>query len=139
MNKSQFLHLPRNFTRTAILVLAIAALVLTAACSPSGGQTSQADAEQGKALATQNGCLSCHSIDGSPMTGPTFLGLYGSQVTFQDGSTATADDAYLHQAIVDPAAKIVSGYEAVMPAGYGSSLKEEEISALIAFIKSLSK
>ena len=43
--------------------------------------------EAGKAFVAQNGCGACHSMDGSKLTGPTWRGLFGSQVKLSDGTT----------------------------------------------------
>ena len=137
MKEHRTLHSPRVYIYIAILLLTIVAFVLAAACSPSANQDTQALLELGKSLTIQKGCVACHSTDGSRIVGPTFLGLYGSQVAFEDGSTGKADEAYLRQSIVDPTAKIVSDYDALMPQDFGSRLTEEEISALIQYIKSL--
>ena len=92
--------------------------------------------EKGKQLAQANGCLSCHSVTGAPMVGPTWKGLYGQTVELQDGTTVTADEAYLRESIVTPTAKIVKGFPPAMPSF--SQLSDEQIQALIAYIKSLS-
>jgi cytochrome c oxidase subunit 2 len=91
---------------------------------------------QGKILATKNGCIGCHSADGSPLTGPTWFNLYESQVTLLDGSTVTADDAFLKESILDPNATIVEGFPSpsVMPP---YTLTDEEIANIIAYIKTL--
>jgi cytochrome c oxidase subunit II len=91
---------------------------------------------QGKILATQYGCIGCHSLDGSPLTGPTWLNLYGSDVALADGSTVTADDAFLAESILDPNATIVAGFPSpsIMPP---YALTDEEITNLIAYIKTL--
>jgi cytochrome c oxidase subunit 2 len=91
---------------------------------------------QGKILATKNGCVGCHSADGSPLTGPTWFGLYGEEVPLADGSTVVADDAYITESILDPNAKIVEGFPSpsVMPPYV---LTDEEIANLIAYIKTL--
>jgi mono/diheme cytochrome c family protein len=78
--------------------------------TPSGDVPTDPDAAAGQQLASQNGCTSCHSVDGSEGTGPTWQGLYGHEVTLEDGSTVTADDAYLHESIVNPTAKIVQNF-----------------------------
>jgi cytochrome c oxidase subunit 2 len=89
----------------------------------------------GKRLYTQQGCNACHSLDGSPGVGPTWQGLYGKENhAMADGSTVTADDNYLREAILEPGAKVVEGYQNIMPASY-TSLSERELSALIAFIE----
>lgn len=92
------------------------------------------DIERGKALAAQ--CLGCHSVDGSTLVGPTWLGLYGRTETLESGETVVVDDAYLHQSIVDPNSQIVAGFPANAMPSY-SYLTEEQIADLIAYIKSL--
>lgn len=89
---------------------------------------------QGKILATRNGCIGCHSADGSPLTGPTWFNLYGSEVKLTDGSTVTADDAFIVESILEPTVKIVDGFAPVMPP---YALTDQEIANLIAYIKTL--
>lgn len=89
---------------------------------------------QGQILAVQNGCIGCHSIDGTPLTGPTWFGLYESQRQLEDGGSVAADDAYITESILDPLAKIVAGYPLVMPP---YDLTDEQIANLIAYIKTL--
>ena len=91
-------------------------------------------AERGELIYTQQGCFACHSLDGTPGTGPSFQGLAGSERVFTDGTRAVADDDYLREAITQPAVTIVEGYMALMPATY-ALLEPEEIDALVAFIK----
>ncbi len=95
---------------------------------------------RGQQLAAANGCTSCHSVDGTKKIGPTWKGLYGSQVALSDGTTHVADDNYLRTSIVDPRFQIVKGFEAVanvMPTDFSKKLNDQQISDLIAFIKSL--
>lgn len=90
----------------------------------------------GAILAKEKGCLACHSLDGSRGVGPTFKGLYRKQETVrQDGKLVTviADDAYLRESIRFPNAKIVEGFQPIMPTL--ADLKEEEIGALVEFIE----
>jgi mono/diheme cytochrome c family protein len=59
-------------------------------------------------------------------------------VTLDDGSTVTVEDEYIRESIVDPNAKVVEGFSpSVMPQSYGDVLSDEDIEAIIAFIKSL--
>lgn len=91
----------------------------------------------GQRLATQNGCIGCHSADGTQLTGPTWFGLFGSEREFQDGTTGIADEAYIAESILEPNAKIVAGpYQSpsVMPP---YALTDEDIANLIAYIKTL--
>ncbi len=90
--------------------------------------------ELGEMLYTQQACNACHTTDGSSSVGPTFQGLFGSSVQFQDGSSTTADENYIRESILEPGARIVQGYQNVMPPSYGS-LSERQINGLIEFIK----
>lgn len=95
-------------------------------------------ATRGAVLAEGTGCLVCHSVDGTPGSGPTWKGLAGSSRPLESGETVIADDEYLHAAIVDPSREIVTGYQDVMPGHYGTQLSEQEINDLVEYIKSLS-
>jgi cytochrome c oxidase subunit 2 len=94
-----------------------------------GGQVAQ-----GRALANGKGCVACHSIDGSTRVGPTWKSLFGKTENMRDGSTALVDDAYLGAFIRDPQARGVKGFAPVMPK---IPLTDEEVAALVAYIKSL--
>jgi cytochrome c oxidase subunit 2 len=94
---------------------------------------------KGKTLVEQGGCGSCHSIDGSSGVGPTWKGLYGSQVELTTGKTVMADERYLITSITRPDAQIVSGYQpgvmaAAVPAG---AISEADAAAIAAYIESL--
>ncbi len=91
-------------------------------------------AERGQLLYQQLGCQGCHSLDGSAGVGPTFQGLYGAQRPLVSGGTVEADDNYLRESILQPAAKVSAGYQPQMPNAY-SGLSAEELDALIAFIE----
>ncbi len=93
--------------------------------------------ERGRKWANQYGCLSCHSLDGTKLVGPTWLGLFGSQVKLADGRTVTADEAYIIESIRNPGAAIVEGYPNIMPANVGQDLSDERIQDIIAFLKPL--
>jgi cytochrome c oxidase subunit 2 len=97
---------------------------------------SRSPVEWGRELYRLNGCWSCHSIDGTAGTGPSFKGIFGHPVQFQDGTSAVVDENYIRESILDPQAKVVRGFQPVMNT-YRGLLTDEEISALIAFIKSL--
>ena len=93
-------------------------------------------AQQGKALAEGNGCLACHSVDGSKSLGPGWKDLFGKTETLVDGSTVVADENYLKQSILIPKAALVDGYPDVM---VPYPLSDEQLDALVAYIKSLSE
>jgi mono/diheme cytochrome c family protein len=102
---------------------------------PAGGGA----APRGKELFTADACSGCHSLDGSAGAGPTLAGLAGSKVTLDDGSTVTADDAYLARSITDPDAQIVKGYAKGVMSGaitsFGLSDKPKDVAALVALMK----
>jgi cytochrome c oxidase subunit 2 len=91
--------------------------------------------EAGKALVAQNGCGACHSLDGSKLTGPTWRGLFGSQVKLSDGKTVAADEAYLTESITDPSAKVVQGFQAGLMPKF--SLTDAQIKAIVSYIETL--
>lgn len=83
-------------------------------------------------------CVVCHSADDNILIGTGWQGYYGSQVTLVDGTTVTVDDEYIRQSIVDPNARVVEGFgPSVMPQSYGDVLSDEDIEAILAYIKSL--
>ena len=90
--------------------------------------------EQGEALAKGQGCVACHSVDGSPSLAPGWLGIFGKTETLTDGTTLVVDEEYFIESIVDPNAKMVAGYPAVMIA---YDFSEEQLDALVAYAKSL--
>lgn len=93
---------------------------------------------RGERWARTNGCISCHTLDGTPNVGPTWLGLYGSQHTLTDGSVVTVDDAYLLTSIIDPNAQVPVGFvPGVMPQNYKDTIPEQQINEIIEYIKSL--
>jgi cytochrome c oxidase subunit 2 len=92
--------------------------------------------EQGKRVSAEAGCLKCHSIDGERHIGPTWQDLYHRQEKLTDGSTVDADEGYITESIMDPAAKVVAGYQPVMPS-YQARLAAPEIAAIVEYIKSL--
>ncbi len=93
---------------------------------------------RGEKWAQTNGCTSCHSLDGSKLVGPTWKGLYGEQVALADGTTVTADDAYLTKSILDPNAQVSKGFPPnVMPSTYGSLLTPDQVKDIIEFIKTV--
>jgi cytochrome c oxidase subunit 2 len=93
-------------------------------------------AEKGKELMAAKGCVACHSSDGSRLVGPSYKGLYGREEKLADGNTVKVDDNYIRESIENPTAKVVEGYPPSMPP-YKGLLTEEEILALLEYIKSL--
>ena len=120
----------------ALAALAAAALVSLGACTSN---EPKGLAQTGKTLATQKGCISCHTTDGRPSVGPTWKGLYGSKVVLDDGTTVTANDAYLTESILHPSAKTVKGFKAgqMETVIKENSIPPDQVTALVAYIKSV--
>jgi cytochrome c oxidase subunit II len=91
-------------------------------------------ADLGRMVWEMKGCNSCHSLDGSRGEGPSFKGLYGRNEKLRDGSTVLVDENYIRESVLNPNAKVVAGFEPVMPTFQGL-LREIEIKGVIAFIK----
>jgi cytochrome c oxidase subunit 2 len=103
--------------------------------SGGGGLTGGTMLQQGEALFTQLACVTCHLPDGTGR-GPSLVGVFGSTVTLDNGSTVTADESYLRESILTSQAKTVKGYEHIMPTFQGL-INEDGVAALIEYIKSM--
>jgi cytochrome c oxidase subunit 2 len=80
------------------------------------------------------GCVACHSIDGKARSGPTFKGLFGRSEKVTDGSVITVDDAYLRESIHEPKAKIVKGFQPVMPK---PQITDADVDKIIDYLKTI--
>ena len=89
----------------------------------------------GEKLFAEKACSTCHLGNGTGRA-PSLNGVYGGTVRLADGSTVTADEAYIRESILFSNAKIVAGYQPLMPSFQGQ-LTEEQILSLTAYIKSL--
>lgn len=92
--------------------------------------------EAGAELTRRHGCQTCHSTDGTAKVGPSFKAIYGQAHSFTDDTSAEVDDNYIRESILEPMAKVRQGYQPVMPT-YKGRLKDQEITAIIEYIKSL--
>jgi cytochrome c oxidase subunit 2 len=101
-----------------------------------GGYTEETPVQAGEKLFTQFDCANCHS-SGRRQRCPNLTGLFGTKVPLTGGGTALFDEAYIRESVLDPKAKVAAGYEAIMPTFRGQ-VTEEQMLALIAYIKSLS-
>src|SRR5579884_2513797 len=93
-------------------------------------------AETGQKLFQSLGCTNCHRWD-TQGRGPNLVGVYGKPVLLTDGSSLVADDAYVRESILNPGAKVVAGFQPIMPSFQGV-LTEDQVLSLVAYIKSLS-
>lgn len=112
--------------------------VLSACGGDSGSPAPKLSAagERGKTVAKEQGCTSCHTPDGGKSTGPTWKGLAGSQVELADGTTVTADDAYLTNAILESRHQVVKGFANIMPV-YEGEISDAELADLLAYLHDL--
>lgn len=101
----------------------------------AGGPPTTSLAAAGEQLFTQLACATCHQRDATGR-GPSLLGVYGSQIRLANGRSVVADETYLRESILTPGAKVVFGYQPVMPT-YQGQLSEESLMQLISYIKTL--
>lgn len=92
--------------------------------------------ELGAKLYKDKACFTCHTIDGNPLVGPTFKGVFGRTEKLTNGQTIKVDENYIRESVLEPQAKVVDGFQPVMPT-YQGVLKDKEIDALIAYFKTL--
>jgi cytochrome c oxidase subunit 2 len=102
----------------------------------SGGAPQGSLADAGHKLFDDLACSNCHKMDGSGRC-PMLVNVFGHKVQLTGGGTVTADEAYIRESILQPTAKVVAGYQPVMPTFQGL-VTEEGILQLIEYIKSLS-
>jgi cytochrome c oxidase subunit 2 len=102
----------------------------------SGGG-SQPLAVTGQQLFSQLGCATCHRQD-TQGRGPNLAGIFNRPVLLEDGRTVVADENYIRESILQPAAKIVNGFKPIMPTFQGQ-ISDEQLNALVAYVKSLSQ
>jgi cytochrome c oxidase subunit 2 len=101
----------------------------------SSGGEGMTPEEHGKSLYKKYACSTCHSLDGSKITGPSWKGIWGTQHQTSAGPVKV-DENYIRESILTPNAKIVNGYQPVMPS-YTGILKDKDIEAIIAYIKTI--
>ena len=92
-------------------------------------------ASEGEKSFQHYGCSMCHRTDAAGR-GPNLVGVFGKPVLLDDGRTVTADESYVRESILNPGAKIASGFKNIMPTFEGQ-MSEEEVIGLVAYIKAL--
>src|SRR4030095_3595758 len=102
----------------------------------SGNASQQSPAVAGEQLYQTLGCVSCHGTKGEGGRGPELTGLFGKKVFLTNNQTLTADEGYLRESIENPSAKVVSGFNPIMPTFQGQ-VTPEQLIQIISFIKSL--
>ena len=99
-----------------------------------------ADEHPGLSLIRQNGCIACHSLDGSKIVGPSLKGIYGHEaevITNGLERKVAVNDEYIKRSIYEPNADVVKGYNQGLMISYKNQLSEEDIQKIIDYIKSL--
>ncbi len=116
---------------------------MTAALPPTGFQDIKLNSkviEEGRSLIETRGCVSCHSSEKSSSKnpyGPSFYHLFGKKVILDNGENALVDENYLWESINEPHRKVVKGYENILMPSYAGQFTEDEMWAMISYIKSL--
>jgi cytochrome c oxidase subunit 2 len=100
-----------------------------------GGRAEGSLALEGRKLFLKLQCVTCHSAN-SRARAPVLEDLFGREVTLRDGRRVAANDDYIRESILKPEAKIVAGYEPIMPT-YQGQVNEDEMIQLLEYIKHL--
>ena len=103
-----------------------------------GDNSTELPAVAGNRLFDELRCVTCHRPDGATGRCPPLAGLFGREVKLTGGATVVADENYLRESILRPSAKVVAGFEPLMPS-YDGQVDEEQLIQLITYIKSLAK
>jgi cytochrome c oxidase subunit 2 len=103
----------------------------------SGGRASDSPVAAGEKLFQDLACNTCHRQD-TQGRGPVLTNVFGKPVELQDGRSVLADEAYIRESIVNPQAKIVAGFQPIMPTFQGL-VSEEQLLQLISYVRSLSQ
>jgi cytochrome c oxidase subunit 2 len=101
----------------------------------AGGRANGSAVQNGEKLFSDLACITCHKAD-STGRGPSLIGVFGSTVTLADGRTVVADENYIRESIMNSQAKVVQGYQPIMPVFQGM-VSEENLMQLLAYVKSL--
>jgi len=94
----------------------------------------------GETIVRSLGCIACHSANGTPMTGPTFKGVFGHEVTVVTAGnerTLAVDEAYIKKSILEPNTDIVKGFNSNLMQTYKGQVSDEELEDIVEYIKSL--
>lgn len=98
------------------------------------------DTTPGRKVLEKNGCTACHSIDGKKGVGPSFKGLYGSEIEVSTNGTVhkiKADSIYIENSIMDPNKDIVTGYSQGVMKSYKGIVSDKEMQMLVEYFKTL--
>jgi cytochrome c oxidase subunit 2 len=99
-------------------------------------------ADQGWEVLKRNGCNACHSVDGSKLVGPSYLGGWGTTRTVTTGREereVLVDEEYVIRSIYEPNADVVEGYNKGLMLSYEDMVTEEEIKLIVEYLKALNE
>lgn len=130
----KWMHIAVGIVLVSILVVGLTLIIRTVNSDLDIPELDTELAARGLEIAQDNGCVVCHTLDGSIGIGPTWLGMYGKTETLVDGSTIVVDDDYIIESISNPDAKQVQGYEKLMVRYF---LQPDEMQALLEFTRQL--
>ena len=104
----------------------------------SGSLAGDSAEEAGRKLYESMRCDTCHkeANDSPGARGPALAGLLGRKIVLKDGNTVVANEDYVRESILKPLAKVVKGYDPIMPT-YEGQLGEEQILQILAYLKTL--
>lgn len=129
------------FVLAAVIATFVLAFTFGADSSIEQGGTEEVVAaepwERGQEIASSFGCAGCHTTTGEVTQGPSWLNLFGKTETLNDGTKVLVDETYVQESILDPTAKLVQGFDAVMPTF--STLTDADIQDVIAYMQSVSE
>ncbi|WP_368641909.1 c-type cytochrome [Castellaniella ginsengisoli] len=92
---------------------------------------------RGRQLVSDLGCVACHATDQKRTVGPGWGGLAGHEVQLTDGTTVTADEAYIVRSIREPDAQTVAGYPPHVMPSYDALIDDADMKAIVAYLSSL--
>jgi cytochrome c oxidase subunit 2 len=101
----------------------------------SGGRAMGSLADNGEKLFQQLACNNCHHLNDQGRC-PNLVGVFGQNVQLTGGGVVKADEAYIRESILNPTAKVVAGFQPIMPTFQGL-VTEEQVLQLIEYIKTL--
>lgn len=113
----------------------------TAVAGPAADPT-LSPADRGWAVLTRNGCNACHSVDGSKLVGPSYLGGWGGMrtvITAGEEREVPIDEEYIRRSIYEPNADVVKGYNQGLMLSYEDLVTEEEVGLIIEYLKKLNE
>jgi cytochrome c oxidase subunit 2 len=106
------------------------------------GDTEASLADQGREVLRRNGCNACHSVDGSKLVGPSYLGGWGTSrtvITGREERQVLVDADYVKRSIYDPNADVVKGFGKGLMLSYQGMVSEEDVALIIEYLKALNE